>query len=329
MLCADYFNGFTSEFSSRECVYVNSLGEAIPPPRTREGSILANGQQPDEHTDVEMEDSSPVPRRPSDIQDPAVPKPPPSGPRPSWFSMGRPAAIEHNAAAAPSPLSRPLHPPAAEVRDANASSVSPHWGGHPVGPGGLNSNINDNFAENPPMPSTSEDTSHGRPSESVLYEEREREKRWRLKVVDLVLGDDALVEELLHIFLTKVPPYNMMFHQATFTYRRFTGESVPCLVYIMLAIAVRFLEHPLLVPYAADRRKDSKPFPCHLKGEPFADKAKTEVELWVRSHADIATLGRRASAWERTEWAMAMFLIKEYETCMGRARIALFHQGKA
>jgi hypothetical protein len=179
------------------------------------------------------------------------------------------------------------------------------------------------------LPAQSDNSSAYLPLPAPIFtnEDREREKCWHNKVVDLVIRDDTLVEELIHLFFSKVPPYSMMFHTPTFNHRRYTGETVPCLLHIMLALAVRFSDHALLVPYSAGRRKDSKPFPAHLKGEPFAERAKKEVEIWVRSHVDVTTVGRRASAWERTEWAMAMCLIKVYETCLGRARSALYYQG--
>jgi hypothetical protein len=167
------------------------------------------------------------------------------------------------------------------------------------------------------------------PSSGAFFDEDlEREKRWRNKVVDLVMRDDTLVEELVHLFFARLPPYGMMFHVPTFQYRRYIGETVPCLIHIMLALSVRFLDHALLVPYSAMRRRDGQPFPAHLKGEPFADRAKEEVDAWITSHPDVASLGRRASAWERTEWATAMCLIKVYETCLGRTSSALYYQGE-
>ncbi len=298
---------------------MNSLGEAIPPPRTREASIIAltNNETQDRMDVDELEQSPPreMDTKPLLFAKPLQP-----------LLRDIPSYKNSDASMRPQQLPPPSNGSAetsagARPSDGRDYRRQPHFD-RPPRPRSEVGGPTD-------APSSRPDIYHARDEEAIRHEEREREKRWQSKVVELVSQDDTLVEELVHLFFVKLPPYSLMFHTPTFHHRRYQGEVVPALIYIMLAFAVRFLDHPLLVPYAPNRRKDAKAFPAYIKGHPFAQRARYDVDQWIRTHPDVKTLGRRCSAWEQTEWAMVMCLIRVYDGCIGQGRDGLHYQGES
>ena len=140
--------------------------------------------------------------------------------------------------------------------------------------------------------------------------------------------DDILVEELCHQFFARMHPYQLMFHQPTFAYRRFLGLVPPTLLHIIYAFSSRFTDHRIFTPPSALETDGS--FPAYARGEVMAARARQGTDSWLRAsgiakgdNAMEGILKRRNDpnfkiTWEDTEMIQAICLIGFYEQCMGR-----------
>ena len=157
---------------------------------------------------------------------------------------------------------------------------------------------------------------------------RERDEEWYLSVVERIDADNVLVEEMCHQFFARVHPYQLMFHQPTFGYRRYLDRVPSALLHIIYAFAVRFMHHTIFVPPSITEANAH--FPAHARGEVLASRAKQEANAWLRA-SGIAKgdnlmegINKRRSdpgyklTWLDTEMIQAICLIGLYEQSMGR-----------
>lgn len=340
------------EFSSRQCVYLNSKGEVIPPPKTREGSV--SGASGAVGFDMEASDVQSVSHRQTE--------------RGSIAGFVTPRSERSLKPTDSDTFKRPLPPGSfgghsdARSRDlrrmsqGTMSSVyserpAPHT--IPVPPihvdniqsPGFTSRHND-LPQRDSMVDGTSDTFAGpssllagsarrfsRPSFSYTSQPRSS----LLQVVDRTSQPDklppnaklraverqaAFVEELVHAFFARLHPYQLMFHQPTFQYRRYLNLVPSALLNIMYALAIRFIDpvtlHDALVAeHATPAELD---LPLFLAGEVFMHEAKQAIDSWLKQKSAAM---RRASwssnslpTWEDLEMAMAITLCGFYEKAM-------------
>lgn len=141
------------------------------------------------------------------------------------------------------------------------------------------------------------------------------------------------VEELIHAFFARLHPYQLMFHQPTFQYRRYLNLVPSALLHMMYALAIRFIDpvtlhDALLAEHANSAEMD---LPLFLAGEIFVNEAKQSIDAWVKQKSVSM---RRASwstgslqTWEDLEMLMAITLCGFYEKAMSRTSDAAEHFG--
>lgn len=353
------------EFSSRRCVYLNAKGEVIPPPKTREGSVsgisgavLYDMETSDTHSiSHKLTERSSVaglatPRsershRPLDVDTFKRPLPPASfgghsdarsrdlrresqGTMSSVYSE-RPAPL-----VVPAPP-LPVNPAVASLEFAHRQSDLPR-----------RESLIDEIAEPAAGPSgglyTTTNRRPSRPSLSYPLQPRSSllqaaGRTGSLENLSLnaklraVERQAAFVEELIHAFFARLHPYQLMFHQPTFQYRRYLNLVPLPLLYMMYALAIRFIDpvtlHDALV--AEHATPSEIDLPLFLAGEVFVDEAKQAIQTWLKQKS--ASM-RRASwstsslqTWEDLEMTMAVTLCGFYEKAMTRMSDAAQHFG--
>lgn len=127
--------------------------------------------------------------------------------------------------------------------------------------------------------------------------------------VAAVEADVDLTEELLRLFFARLHPYTLMFHRATFNYRRYLGHVARPLLLSMCALAAPLCDHPMLAGHG-----DASAGYC--RGEPFAIAARKSLHDWLAHRKRAAFYD---PVWEETEMAMAACLQAAYESTMGRS----------
>lgn len=159
---------------------------------------------------------------------------------------------------------------------------------------------------------------------------RNRDEEWYLSVIERIDADDVLTDEMIHHFFARVHPYQLMFHQPTFAYRRYLDRVPSALLHIMYAFAVRFMHHAIFVPPSIF--ESNAHFPAHARGEVLATRAKQEANAWLRASGIaqgdnlIEGIDKRRRdpnyklTWLDTEMIQAICLIGLYEQSMGRPK---------
>lgn len=141
------------------------------------------------------------------------------------------------------------------------------------------------------------------------------------------------VEELIHAFFARLHPYQLMFHQPTFQYRRYVKLVPVALLHMMYALAIRFIDPTtlrdvLVTEHASPAEIDQ---PLALAGEAFADEAKQAIQSWVKERGAMMQRASWSSGslrtWEDLEMIMAITLYGFYEKAMMRGSGAA-HFGK-
>ncbi|GHJ83832.1 hypothetical protein NliqN6_0234 [Naganishia liquefaciens] len=340
------------EFSSRQCVYLNSKGEVIPPPKTREGSVSgasgavgfemeASDVQSVSHRQTERGSIAGfmIPRserslKPVDADTFKRPLPPGSfgghsdarsrdlrrmsqGTMSSVYSE-RPAPhaipvppIHVDAVPPPDFAGRHLDLPRRDsMVDGTADSLA--------GPSSLHAGSARRFSK----PSFSY-TSQPRSSLLQVVDRTSQPEKLPLNAKLLAVERQAaFVEELVHTFFARLHPYQLMFHQPTFQYRRYLNLVPSALLNMMYALAIRFIDpvtlHDALVAEHATTAEID--LPLFLAGEVFVHEAKQAIDAWLKQKSAAM---RRASwsansipTWEDLEMAMAITLCGFYEKAM-------------
>ncbi|KAJ9097803.1 hypothetical protein QFC19_006671 [Naganishia cerealis] len=358
------------EFSSRKCVYLSSKGEAIPPPKTREGSVSVSGTSAAVSHAVEASDTHSIaykpPRRP-EVAEATTPRSETSRAPPDAFKRPLPPgsyvgsadtrsqdmrrASQATASSVyserPVPVSAPVKPwPTTEPNEGHVA-FDPRMADH-------SSRSSLSFLDpsrEPPLappaappldsfPPTSQRFAHpsfpytSPPRASNLQvNDRTAQPEFRPSNAKLRAAErQALfVEELVHVFFARLHPYQLMFHQPTFQYRRYLNLVPTALLHIMYALSIRFIDPVLLhdalvAEHATQAELD---LPLFLAGEVFFEESRKATEVWLKQKS--ATM-RRASwsttnmqTWEDLEMLMAITLCGFYEKAMRRMQDAAQH----
>lgn len=352
------------EFSSRQCVYLNAKGEIIPPPKTRDGSISdppgavmhdmeISDTHPISHKFVERSSNAGLPtpnigrsQRHLDAETFKRPLP-----RVSFGGHGetRPDNRRRESQATLSSVYSERTPSlgnSVPLLPVNPSVGSPQSAQRQADP--LRSEVLAEDMEPAPglsggMSSTSTQRTSGSSSSlapqprSFISQAAGRtgspEKPPLNAKLRAVHRQAPFVEELIHVFFARLHPYQLMFHQPTFQYRRYLNLVPSALLHMMYALAIRFIDSvtlhdALLAEHATSAEME---LPLFLAGEVFVNEAKQSIEAWVKQKS--VTM-RRASwssgslqTWEDLEMLMAITLCGFYEKAMTRTSDAAEHFG--
>lgn len=220
----------------------------------------------------------------------------------------------------------------------NNSSKSYHASGS-VGSSGNSNFSRDSSSGQPPHGAGRGGPPDGLPRRSEeSNRRRDRDEEWYLSVVERIDADDILVEEMCHQFFARVHPYQLMFHQPTFAYRRYLDRVPSALLHIIYAFAVRFMHHSIFVPPSIS--ESNAHFPAHARGEVLASRAKQEANAWLRASGiakgdDLMEgINKRRNdpayklTWTDTEMIQAICLIGLYEQSMGRPHKSVQYLGE-
>ncbi|KAJ9103827.1 hypothetical protein QFC21_002289 [Naganishia friedmannii] len=348
------------EFSSRRCVYLSSKGEAIPPPKTREGSISGTSaavahdiEASDTHSlsyalqkrhglaesSTARSETSHAPLLHDTFKRPHPPGSYPGSTDARSTDMRRASQATASSAYSERPVSlmSPMKPWTTEATEGHAA-YEPRITDHSSRP-----SFSDGHREAFVAP-TSEPfhpTAQRFPRSSFPYASPPRASM--PQVVDRLASADfrltsaklraverqaLFVEELVHTFFARLHPYQLMFHQPTFQYRRYLGLVPTALLHIIYALSIRFvdpvqLHDALIAEHATQAELD---LPLFLAGEVFFEEARKATDVWLKQKR--ATM-RRASwsttnlqTWEDLEMLMAITLCGFYEKAMRRMQDA-------
>lgn len=353
------------EFSSRQCVYLNAKGEVIPPPKTREGSVSgASGavgfdrEASDvlsishKHTERSSVAGFVTPRserslKPLDADTFKRPLPPGSFGGHSdarsrdlrRMSQGTMSSV-YSERLAPHVIVPPIHvdpvpPPEFANRPGDLPLRESAMDGMPDNITGPSSGLQMGPARRFSRPSFSY-TSQPRSSLLQVVDRTTQPEKLPLNAkLRAVERQAAFVEELIHAFFARLHPYQLMFHQPTFQYRRYLNLIPSALLNMMYALAIRFIDpvtlHDALVAEHATSAEID--LPLFLAGEVFVHEARQAIDAWLKQKS--ATM-RRASwstnslpTWEDLEMAMAITLYGFYEKAMTKMSDAAQYFGRS
>ncbi|KAJ9120112.1 hypothetical protein QFC22_003010 [Naganishia vaughanmartiniae] len=347
------------EFSSRKCVYLNSKGEAIPPHKTREGSISGTSAAIARHVEVSdthslshalqkghgiaegsttRSETSHAPALPDMFKRPH----PPGSYVGSTAARSQDMRRESQATASSAYSERPVSlmlPMKAWHTEANEGSVYDSG----VADYSSRASYPDDFREPltaPPLePFAPTGPRFSRPSFPYTSPPRASvpqlvdrtvppDFRSSCAKLQAVERQALFVEELIHTFFARLHPYQLMFHQPTFRYRRYLGLVPTALLHIMYALSIRFIDpvqlhDALLAEHASQAELD---LPLFLAGEVFFEEARKATDIWLKQKRAMM---RRASwsttslqTWEDLEMLMAITLCGFYEKAMRRMQDA-------
>jgi hypothetical protein len=334
------------EFSSRQCFYLNAKGEVIPPPKTREGSV--SGASGAVGFEVERSDAQSVshkhterssvagfvtPRserslKPLDADTFKRPLPPGSFGGHSdarsrdlrRMSQGTMSSVYSERPAPHAIPVPPIHVDPALSTEFVSRDMPPRESAAD-GPGesfaGPSSGLLPGSARRFSRPSFSY-TSQPRSSLLQVVDRTPQPEKLPLNAkLRAVERQAAFVEELIHAFFARLHPYQLMFHQPTFQYRRYLNLVPSALLNMMYALAIRFID----------------PVTLHDALAVFVHEARQAIDLWLKQKS--ASM-RRASwsanglpTWEDLEMAMAITLCGFYEKAMTKMPDAAQYFGRS